>query len=376
MPQLRKDAPSHLTGMVIKIMRRAYKVTFKFTTEKKRRAIIALLESYRAAVNFYVRSLWNTPGSLDGPTLARLQGTRLSERYKSQALKQALEIVIATKLSARELKKHVSCPVFGGSATLDAKFVTVEEGKGTFDLIIKLSTLRSGHRITIPTRKTAVLNKWLAFPGAKIVQGCSLSEDRIVLWVEIPDQEPKPEGRVIGLDLGVNKLISDSDGKHYGRDFKRIRDRIRRRKPGSQGKLRAIRERENFINYTVNQLPWPELRAVGFEDLTGLKTGKKRNRGKAFRKALAPWTYRQAITRIEQKAQENRVRPVANDPANTSRTCPVCGTVDKLNRRGEDFLCVSCGYARDADTIGAQNILARTLLTLGSVESPRERKVM
>jgi hypothetical protein len=291
-------------------------------------------------------------------------------------LKQALEIVIATKLSARRLKKYVSCPVFGGSATLDAKFVTIEEGKGSFDLIVRLSTLHQGHRITIPTRKTAVLNKWLAFPGAKIAQGCLLSENGIILWVEIPDREPKTEGRVLGLDLGVNKLISDSDGKHYGQEFKQIRDKIRRRRPGSQGKLRAIRERENFINRTVNQLPWSELRAVGFEDLTGLKTGKKRNRGKAFRKTLVPWTYRQVITRIEQKAQENRVRPEANDPANSSRICPVCGTVDKLNRKGEEFLCVACGHAGDADTIGAQNILARTLLTLGSVESPRHEKVM
>ena len=355
-------------------MHRACKVTLKFTTESKRRAICALLESYRAAVNFYICFLWENFGRLDSLTLAKLQNTRLSQRYKAKALKQALEIINTTKMIAKG--KNIPCPIFRGSAILSANYITIEAGKGTFDLIVKLSTLHKGHRTIIPTRKTAVLNKWLACPGARLIQGCSLSENSLILWVEIPDQEPKTEGRVIGLDLGVNKLISDSDGKHYGQDFKQIRDRIRRRKPGSQGKLRAIRERENSINRTVNQLPWPDLRAVGFEDLTGLKTGKKRNRGKAFRKALAPWTYRQAITRIEQKAQENRVRPVANDPANTSRTCPVCGAVDKLNRKGEDFLCVACGHAGDADTVGAQNILARTLLTLGSVESPREKKAI
>ncbi len=357
-------------------MKRACKVTLKFATEKKKMAINALLESYRSAVNFYIRSLWDNPGKLDGPTLARLQNTRLSERYKSQALKQALEIVIATKLSARELKKYVSRPIFNGNATLDAKFVAVEEGKGSFDLIIKLSVLYKGHPIIIPTRRTAILDKWLAFPEAKIVQGCSLSEDSLILWVEIPDLPPKIQGRVIGLDLGVNKLISDSDGNHYGTDFKRIRDRIRRCRPGSKGRLRAHRERENFINRTVNLLPWPELRAVGIEDLRGIKTGKQWNRNKAFRKALAPWTVRQAINRIELKARENRVLPVANNPANSSQTCPICGTVSRLNRRGEDFLCVACGHADDADTVGARNILARTLPTLGSIESPRLQKVM
>ena len=84
-------------------MRRACKVTLKFTTGKKRRALTALLVAYRAGVNFYIRSLWSTPGKLDAATLARLQNTRLSERYKSQALKQALETVVATKLSAKAL---------------------------------------------------------------------------------------------------------------------------------------------------------------------------------------------------------------------------------------------------------------------------------
>jgi IS605 OrfB family transposase len=354
-------------------MKRACKITLKFATARKRRAINALLESYRVAVNFYIKNLWDEPGI---PPYQILEHSRLSARYKSTALKQAIEIVIATQRSARELGKPPSRPVFDGNATLDAKFVAVEEGEESFDLIIKLSVLNQGHRITIPTRKTAVLNKWLAQPGARIIQGCSLSEDSMILWVDIPDQAPKTEGRILGLDLGVNKLISDSDGHHYGTDFKCIRDRVRRRRPGSKGRLRAHRERDNLINRTVNQLPWPELRAVGIEKLKHLKTGKKPNRNKAFRKAMSPWVYRRVLNRIELKARENRVLPVAVDPANTSRQCPVCGTTDMLNRRGEDFLCVACGHANDADTVGARNILARTLPTLGSLESPSIQRVM
>jgi hypothetical protein len=59
-------------------MRRACKVTLKFATAAKRRKIAALLEAYRAAVNFYIRSLWNEPGKLDAVTLHRLEGSRLS----------------------------------------------------------------------------------------------------------------------------------------------------------------------------------------------------------------------------------------------------------------------------------------------------------
>jgi IS605 OrfB family transposase len=336
------------------------------------------MESYRAAVNFYIRSLWYERGKLDKSTLARLPSnhTRLSERYKSQALKQAIETVVATRLAAKATKKWASMPVFRGAATLDAKFVTIEDGHGSFDLVVRLSTLRKGHRITIPTRRTAPLNKWLGKPGAVLIQGCSLSEHRLVVWVEVPTQEPRKTGKQLGLDIGINKLVVDSNGNRYGVDFKSVRDKINRRKPGSNGRRRAFRERDNLIGRELNMLPWNRLSVVGCEDLHDMKRGKRKGRDKSFRKAVAPWTYRQVLNRIRDKAQENRVRFVLVPPANTSRTCPNCGTVSADSRRGEDFICVACGYRADADHVGAQNVLARTRLLLGSVESPRLVRAM
>ena len=350
-------------------MQRACKITLKFLTTRKKRALSALLQAYRAAVNFFIQSLWSCPGKLDRSTLARLQSTRLSERYKSNALKQALEIVIATKRSAHELGKSASCPVFKGPAILDSKFVSVEPGKKSFDLVLRISSLKKGHRLTIPSRKTKPINKWLARDG-KFVQGCCLSESGITVWVECPSKEPKETGKSLGLDQGVNKLISDSDGNFYGTEFKTIRDKIRRRVPGSNGRLRAIRERENFINKNLNRLPWKDIHVLGMEDLKGLKTGKKKGKGKSFRKAMAPWTYRQVLNRVKAKAEENRVRLLLVPPANTSRTCPLCGVVSKKSRIGEQFRCIACSHTQDADVVGARNVLARTMGLIGSVESP------
>jgi len=353
-------------------MIRSVKISLKFITEEKRHKIASLLEAYRAGVNFYIKSVFTTRGKLDKETLARLPSnrTRLSERYKSQALKQALEIVIDTKKAAKAQRHPCGVPFFKGPATLDAKFVTIEEGRGSFDLVIKLSTLCKYQRVILPTRKTKVLNKWLSIPLAKLIQGCSLSENSLILFVEFPDLPTKEKGRTIGIDLGINKLISTSDGNHFGREFKTIRDKIKNRKPKSKARYRSYQERTNYINRTINQLPWDEISVLGVENLHDMKRGKKHNRSKAFRKALAPWVYRQVINRISNKAQENRVRLVAVDPANTSRTCPICGVVSKDSRRGEDFVCISCGHKADADSVGASNVLTRTLLLLGSLESP------
>jgi IS605 OrfB family transposase len=329
------------------------------------------MESYRAAVNIYISHLWNTKGKLDKNTLALLPATktRLSARYRSQALKQAMETVIATKKAVKGTHKYCSMPVFRGSATLDAKFVTIEAGKGSFDLVIKLSCLEKGKRLILPTKKTKMLNKWASKPLARIIQGCSLNENSITIWVDLPDLDAK-KGDSLGVDIGINKLISSSDGSHLGTEFKALRDKIKRKKPGSKAKGRAIKERNNFIRRIVNMLPWSSLGLLAIEDLKHMKTGKQKNRGKQFRKAMMPWTYCQVIEVLKQKAQENRVHLVAVAPAYTSQTCPSCETASKGNRKAEKFCCINCGYSHDADTVGAINILVKALRLIGSVESP------
>jgi predicted RNA-binding Zn-ribbon protein involved in translation (DUF1610 family) len=341
----------------------------KFITPGKHQQVENLLEAYRAAVNFYIREAVNDPDMrLTGKAVQRLTSTRLSYRYKNAALRQALGIVASWR--SNDSKGNV--PVFEGGATLSDKFVDLEfaDHPGEFDLYIRLSTLNKGDRILLPTKRTAPLNKWLAMPGARLVQGCTLFEDHVIVWVEIPDLPPKDTGDIIGIDMGVCKLIATSEGQFFGSDFRKVRDKVNRRHPGSRGRFRAMRERDQFINRCVNLLPWDRLKAIGMEDLVNLKKGKKPNRSKAFRKALSPWTYRRVLGRLGEKATACRVRPVTVPAAYTSRECPECGAEDRLNRQGEEFRCVACGHQDDADKVGARNVFTRTCRTLGSVVSP------
>jgi hypothetical protein len=62
-------------------MRRAVKVSLAFATQEKKRQINALMEAYRAAVNFYIRSLWKDRGKLDKAALARLKHTRRAHSH-------------------------------------------------------------------------------------------------------------------------------------------------------------------------------------------------------------------------------------------------------------------------------------------------------
>lgn len=341
-------------------------------TARKQAQIDALCQAYRAAVNFYIQSLWETPGKLDKQTLDRLplEKTRLSARYRGSALKQALGIVISTRRALKATKKWGTCPVYIGNIPLCSMFVDIQPGRGSFDYVLRLATLNSGHRTLIPFNSHRRLNHWLKQPGAQLKNACQLNERGIKLFVELPDLPPVSEGRIIGVDAGMHKLIMTSDNSSLGTEFKVVSSKLRRRRPGSRNFRQTLTERNQLINRTVNGLPWSELKVIGMEDLKNLKRGKKASRGKAFRKALAPWTYAKLLNRIEVKALENRVLPVRVPPAYSSQECPTCGMVSKLNRRGESFACVRCSYTADADYVGAVNILARTLQITGSLQPP------
>ena len=96
-------------------MRRACKISLKFLTTRKQRQVGALLQSYRAAVNFYIKSLWTTKGRQDADVLARLRNSRLSQRYRQAALKQAMEMIISSKRSAKEQGIPCGVPCFSVS---------------------------------------------------------------------------------------------------------------------------------------------------------------------------------------------------------------------------------------------------------------------
>jgi len=255
---------------------------------------------------------------LDAKTLALVPAGRLSERYKSNALKQAIEIVTSTRQSAKATGNKASCPRFTGEAVLDGKFVNLEDKEtcpgNPFDLAIRLSTLKKGKRITILTNRTRPLNKWLCRPNSRLVQGCSLSENWITLWVEEPNPfvpwAPGPEAVVYSGDLGMRKLLSVED------DWER----------------------------------W----ATGF------------GRTKEFRRKRLPWAHRSVLERLLAKATENRVLVIAVYARGTSRECPntLCGCASALNRKNEVFRCIACGYTADADRVGAHNIRSRTLVIL------------
>jgi putative transposase len=177
---------------------------------------------------------------------------------------------------------------------------------------------------------------------------------------------------VLGVDLGVTNIASDSDGTiHSSRMMNNVRYRHRRlrtklQKLGTKAARRRLKQlagqERRFakdVNHTISKRIVERAertkRAISLEDLKGIRTRVRARRQQ--RAQLHSWSFNQLRTFIGYKAQRVGIPVVLVDPRNTSRRCPACGHCDAANRPSQSlFRCVSCGCAGHADTIAAKNI--------------------
>lgn len=193
-------------------------------------------------------------------------------------------------------------------------------------------------------------------------------------------EEPEPiHGQgVLGIDLGVVNIAVDSDGHTYsGKAINNVRYRHRRlrtklQKKGTRSAKRLLKKlsgREarfaQDVNHTISkqvvQLAQGTRRDMALEDLKGIRERITARRDQ--RATLHSWSFYQLRAFLAYKARLAGVNVMLVDPRNTSRTCPVCGCVDKRNRPSQSvFSCVACGFSGFADHVAACNIASRAVV--------------
>jgi putative transposase len=100
------------------------------------------------------------------------------------------------------------------------------------------------------------------------------------------------------------------------------------------------------------------------EKLKGIcnKTKVKRRLTKTMRRSIGSWNIRYWLSRLQARAEDNRVVFRSVPAFYTSIECSACGYTDRSNRDREVFLCQKCGHSDNADVNAAKNILSRLLL--------------
>lgn len=192
---------------------------------------------------------------------------------------------------------------------------------------------------------------------------------------------------VLGVDMGIVNLASDSDGEAFSGDAVEENRRIfahRRRNLQRNGsasarrKLRSISGKQSRFQKNTNhriskrivQKAQDTNRAIALEDLSGI--GGRVTVRRQQRARHTNWSFFDLQAKIMYKARLAGVPVIMVDPRNTSKMCSVCGHVASANRPNRSsFKCTRCGFADFADHNAAVNIAARAAVIQPMVSASR-----
>ena len=200
------------------------------------------------------------------------------------------------------------------------------------------------------------------------------------LVLEFAEVEPVKSENVLGVDVGENNLAATSTGKLFGGgNLRHRRDeylsfRSRLQSNGSQSARQMLgqvsgkeQRRVRHTNHEVSKAIVLEAQEAGagkivLEDLTYIRDNIKA--GKRIRTRLHRWAFRQLQSFVEYKAKAVGIVVEYVNPAYTSQTCSLCGS---LGNRSKHLFTCKCGFRAHSDVNASQN-LAR----IGrSIELPR-----
>jgi IS605 OrfB family transposase len=199
-----------------------------------------------------------------------------------------------------------------------------------------------------------------------------------------PEMQYKNYALPLGVDLGVAKIATDSDGNIYsGSKVKNVRFRHRKlrsalQKAGTKSARRHLkklsgkearfaRDTNHVISKAIVRTAKGTCRGIALEDLSGIRD--RITVRKSQRAGLHSWSFFQLRSFVEYKALLVGVAVVLICARNTSRRCSKCGYTDKRNRKTQDkFVCLRCGHAENADLNAARNIASRAYVITPIVE--------
>jgi len=202
----------------------------------------------------------------------------------------------------------------------------------------------------------------------------------LAVVVDAPEPTPDEPDSFLGIDLGIKNIAADSDGTLYsgatvsGLRKRHAKMRSKLQANGSKQAKRLLKKRSrkekrfatntnHIISKSVVAKAKDSGRGIALEDLKGIRD--RISVRKAQRRQQHSWAFSQLRRFIEYKARLAGVVVKLVDPRNTSRTCPVCGCVDKHSRPSQSlFSCVFCHFSAMADTVAATNIGRRAIVNL------------
>ena len=212
----------------------------------------------------------------------------------------------------------------------------------------------------------------------------------VSIQTEYEQEKPVHTGSDIGIDMGIVRFASLSDGRYFepinafhslkGR-LAKLQRQLKRKTKGSNNWKKLVAKisklhhrianiRKNFLHQISNTISKNHA-TVYVEDLqvknmsksakgTVEKHGKMVKQKSGLNRAILDQAWYEFRRQLEYKLRWRGGQLIPVAPQYTSQCCPACGHTAKENRTAQAlFTCVQCGYVENADVVGAMNVLQR-----------------
>ncbi len=197
-----------------------------------------------------------------------------------------------------------------------------------------------------------------------------------------------PQGDAVGIDLGIARFATLSDGSFYAplNSFRRHEAALRKAQQAMSRKVKFSRNwikakarvqrihsrignaRRDYLHKVTTTISQNHaivcIENLRVRDMSRSAAGSARQPGKNVRaksglnKSILDQGWFEFRRQLDYKLAWNGGYLIAVPPQNTSRTCPCCDYISANNRRVQSrFECVECGFEENADVVGAINIL-------------------
>lgn len=336
-------------------MIRKSQMNISYANRGKLNTLDNLFIEAKRVINEFINMFWEAKDFKSKFATEKVD-TWLSARMQQNLGKQALEIVKSQR------KKHKKTKPFFNKNTIefDSRFTDFQFDNNIFDVWIKLNSIGDKISLKLPSKKHKHFHK---YDNWKMKESCKLrlrdGKYFIDFYFEAGSPDTKAEGKEIGLDCGYKKLLISSENQIYDTGLQPVYEKISRKKQGSKRFKKALVERDNKINESINLLNFNELKTIVVEDLKNVKKDSSGKINKSFNNKLQRWSYSKVLNRLALHCEEKGILYRKVHPAYTSQTCSICGFRHKDNRSKERFRCLDCGYEADADFNASVNILHR-----------------
>jgi putative transposase len=237
---------------------------------------------------------------------------------------------------------------------------------------------------------------WLRYRNSRQVLGAvknvtvtlSCGKWFVSIQTEREVEQPLPRGSAVGIDLGVVRFATLSDGRFFAplNSFKRHATALRKGQQAmcrkqkfshnwnkARGRIQRIHARignarRDYLHKTSTAISQNHA-MVCIEDLQvrnmsrsaagSIEAPGKNVRAKAgLNRSILDQGWFEFRRQLQYKLSWNGGELILVPPQNTSRRCPQCDHVSAQNRRTQErFACVACGFEDNADRVGAINIL-------------------